>query len=69
MPTVQDPLFGLHIPSHVHGVSDELLIPKKSWSNGSAYDAKAKELAGLFVKNFEKFSQVPPEVKSAGPRV
>ena len=69
MPTTQDPLFGLHIPTHVPGVSDELLIPKKSWGSGAAYDTKARELAALFVKNFEKFNQVPAEVKNAGPRV
>jgi phosphoenolpyruvate carboxykinase (ATP) len=69
VPTTQDPLLGLHIPQHVPGVSDELLTPRKSWSNGAAYETKARELAHLFVKNFEKFTSAPPEVKSAGPRV
>lgn len=68
VPTTQDPVFGLHIPTHVPGVADELLIPKKSWNNPANYDAKAKELAALFTKNFEKFSEVPAEVKSAGPK-
>ena len=67
--TTTDPIFGLHIPSRVPGVADDLLIPKQSWSDGAAYDRKAKELAQLFVKNFEKFPQAPAEVKAAGPKV
>lgn len=28
--TVQDPIFGLHIPLHVPGVPDEVLQPKST---------------------------------------
>jgi phosphoenolpyruvate carboxykinase (ATP) len=66
--TTTDPIFGLHIPTHVPGVADDLLIPKQSWSNGADYDKKAKELAQLFVKNFEKFPQATAEIKAAGPK-
>jgi phosphoenolpyruvate carboxykinase (ATP) len=68
-PTMQDAIFGLHIPREVPGVSSELLTPRKTWSDGAAYDAKAKELAGRFVKNFERFPDATAEVKSAGPKL
>jgi len=67
--TVQDPIFGLHIPEHVPGVDPALLNPKKSWRDGSAYDVKARELAHLFAGNFEKFGAASAEVKAAGPRI
>jgi len=64
-----DPIFGLHIPQEVRGVSTELLTPRQSWSDPAAYDAKAKELAALFIKNFEKFPNAPQNVRAAGPRM
>ncbi|MCG8408597.1 MAG: phosphoenolpyruvate carboxykinase (ATP) [Phycisphaerales bacterium] len=67
--TVEDPIFGLHIPHKVPGVSPELLIPKQTWADRDAYDTKAKELAALFNKNFQKFASATPDVKAAGPRV
>jgi phosphoenolpyruvate carboxykinase (ATP) len=65
-----DPLFGLRIPQAVPGVPSRLLRPRETWSDGAAYDAQAKRLAGLFRSNFEAYaSQVPDAVKQAGPRV
>lgn len=67
--TITDPVFGLAIPSEVPGVPSELLIPKNTWADKSAYDEKAKFLAGLFVKNFEKYArEVSPEIVNAGPK-
>ena len=64
-----DPVFGMAIPKEVPGVPTEVLTPKNTWSDKAAYDEKAKYLAGLFVKNFEKFaSGVSEEVRSAGPK-
>lgn len=67
--TTPDPIFGLHIPAKVAGVSPELLHPRKTWANSTDYDQNAKELAERFIKNFEKFTSATPEVKSAGPRI
>lgn len=67
VPTQTDPIFGLHVPTAVPGVSPELLIPRKCWPDGAAYDRKAKELAALFVKNFDKFPGATPDVKAAAP--
>ena len=66
--TEAEPVFGLHIPTHVPDVPDEVLRPRNTWSDGDAYDAKATELAGMFRENFEKYAdQVGDEVRAAGP--
>lgn len=65
-----DPVFGFAIPQQCPGVPVELLNPKYTWADNNAYDEKAKYLAGLFIKNFEKFADgVTPEVSNAYPRV
>jgi phosphoenolpyruvate carboxykinase (ATP) len=67
--TVTDPIFGVAIPKEVPGVPSELLMPRNTWSDAAAYDEKAKFLAGLFVKNFEKYaSGVSEEILNAAPR-
>ena len=68
--TVMDSVFGFAIPKHVPGVPDEILIPKNTWNDKAAYDGKAKFLAGLFAKNFEKYaSGVSKEIFEAGPKL
>lgn len=66
---VQDPVFGLHIPTEVPNVPSEVLFPRNTWADGKAYDAKAQELAKLFLANFEKFADMPEEIKNAAPKV
>lgn len=67
--TQTDPIFGLAIPVTVPGVPAELLVPKNTWADKEAYDARAKTLAEFFVKNFKTYeSGVSDEIKSAGPR-
>ena len=65
--TVQDEIFGLHIPAHVPGVPDEVLIPKNTWTDKDAYAEQAKKLAQEFHKNFEKFTNASEDIKAAGP--
>jgi phosphoenolpyruvate carboxykinase (ATP) len=65
-----DPVFGFAIPQTCPGVPAELLNPKNTWTDKDAYDQKAKYLAGLFVKNFEKYSGgVHAEVLEAAPKL
>jgi phosphoenolpyruvate carboxykinase (ATP) len=68
-PTTVDPVFGLQVPKAVEGVQANVLDPRSTWSDASAYDAQAKKLASMFRENFAKFEKyVPDAVKNAGPR-
>ncbi|MCI0661611.1 MAG: phosphoenolpyruvate carboxykinase (ATP), partial [Acidobacteria bacterium] len=70
VPTEPDPIFGVHIPTSVPDVPGEVLKPRNTWKNPSAYDEKARSLAKLFKENFEQFaSGVSDEVKASGPKV
>jgi phosphoenolpyruvate carboxykinase (ATP) len=69
VPLNTDPTFGLQVPKHIAGVPDEVLNPRNTWSDKSAYDAQAKKLATMFRENFSKFEKsVAASVTEAGPR-
>jgi phosphoenolpyruvate carboxykinase (ATP) len=63
-----DPVFGLAIPTEVKDVPAEVLNPRRTWSDGAAYDAQARKLAEMFRRNFEKFGDVDAAIKNAGPK-
>jgi phosphoenolpyruvate carboxykinase (ATP) len=70
VPTTVEPVFGLHIPVSCPGVSDQLLTPRLTWSDPTAYDEKAYKLAEMFVDNFKQFADaVAPQVLLGGPLV
>ncbi len=52
---VQDPHFGLMLPQDVPGIPNEVLDPRRSWSDKTAYDKAAQDLAARFQKNFATF--------------
>jgi len=62
-----DPNFGLGVPTSVPGVPGEILDPRSTWSDGTAYDAQAKKLAEMFRKNFSRFGDTADEIRQAGP--
>jgi phosphoenolpyruvate carboxykinase (ATP) len=64
-----DPVFGLAVPQACPGVPAALLRPRDAWPDAAAYDAKARQLAGLFRANFEAYAaQTSEAVRQAGPR-
>jgi phosphoenolpyruvate carboxykinase (ATP) len=66
--TRTDAVFGVEVPVAIDGVPTELLTPRRTWSDGAAFDAQAARLADMFVRNFEQFArQVSPAVLEAGP--
>jgi phosphoenolpyruvate carboxykinase (ATP) len=70
IPLVRDPVFGFDVPAGVAGVPRELLSPRSTWSDPSAYDAQARKLATMFRENFEQYrATVPASVAAAGPVV
>lgn len=67
---IEDPIFGLQVPATCEGVPSEVLIPRNTWTDKAAYDAKAKHLAEQFVKNFAQYNDfVSDEIKKAAPKI
>jgi phosphoenolpyruvate carboxykinase (ATP) len=65
-----EPVFGFNIPSECDGIPKNILTPQKTWQNATAFDEKRIFLAGLFIKNFERFQTgVPEEIRAAGPKI
>ncbi len=64
-----DDLFGFDVPVEAPGVDASLLDPRSTWRDPEAYDAKARELATMFRRNFAKFEDAGDEIAQAGPRV
>ncbi len=63
------PVFGMEIPVECPGVPAEILDPRSTWEDKTAYDRKAKFLADLFIRNFEKYKDgVSAEVLAAAPK-
>jgi phosphoenolpyruvate carboxykinase (ATP) len=64
------PVFGMAIPRECPNVPADILNPRNTWTDMTAYDEQAKYLAGLFIKNFEKYKDgVTAEVLAAAPKV
>jgi phosphoenolpyruvate carboxykinase (ATP) len=64
----RDPIFGFEIVTEVPGVPGEILRPRNTWADKSAYDITARKLASLFNDNFKNYaSGVSEEVRAAAP--
>jgi len=62
------PVFGMAMPAECPGVPTELLHPRNTWPDKQAYDQQANEVAGWFLKNFEKYAAgVDSEILAAAP--
>ena len=67
-PMRTDENFGFAVPVAVDGVDATILNPRDTWADSHAYDAQARLLVGMFVKNFARFEEyVGADVKSASP--
>ena len=67
-PMRTDANFGFAVPLEVAGVDPRILDPRATWADPRAYDAMAKKLVGMFVRNFARFeAEAGAEVKAASP--
>jgi phosphoenolpyruvate carboxykinase (ATP) len=65
----KEPFFGLAIPAHVPGIPDEVLDPRRSWAEKTAYDHMAKHLIERFEENFAAYEDgVGEDVKAVAIR-
>jgi phosphoenolpyruvate carboxykinase (ATP) len=64
------PIFRLQIPTSCTAVPTEILNPRLTWSDKSAYDSVAADLASRFIKNFAQYADgASKEILSAAPSV
>ncbi len=64
------PTFGVLMPDSCPNVPAELLHPRNTWSDKSAYDAQCNKLAVLFNDNFKKFAEgASEEIIQAAPKL
>ena len=71
MPTKTIPYFDLAVPTELHDVDTNILDPRNTYANKSVWDTKAKDLAGRFIKNFDKFTgnALGKSLVAAGPKL
>ncbi|PKP73438.1 MAG: phosphoenolpyruvate carboxykinase (ATP) [Alphaproteobacteria bacterium HGW-Alphaproteobacteria-6] len=62
----RDPNFGFEVPVAVAGVDEVLLDPRRTWTDGAAYDAQAARLVAMFCDNFAQYAPfIDADVKAA----
>ncbi|QHJ10482.1 Phosphoenolpyruvate carboxykinase (ATP) [Paraglaciecola mesophila] len=63
------PIFNLEIPQQLGELNSDILDPRKTYSNENQWTTKATDLAGLFVDNFDKFTDTDngKSLVAAGP--
>ena len=65
-----DPHFGFAVPTAVEGVDAKILNPRDTWADKNAYDAQARKLVAMFVKNFDTFKDhVGADIMDASPQM
>ena len=69
-PSVKNEFFGFGVPTECLNVPDEIMQPRKTWSDETAYDQAELKLAIMFKKNFKQFEAgSSSEIIKAGPDV
>jgi phosphoenolpyruvate carboxykinase (ATP) len=65
------PVFNIDFPKAVAGLSQEILNPRESWANKEEYDTVARQLAQMFINNFNRFTdnEAGKALVSAGPQI
>jgi phosphoenolpyruvate carboxykinase (ATP) len=68
---LRTPYFGFHYPKSLHDVDSNILDPRQTYADVSVWDEKARDLAGRFIKNFEKFTdnEEGKALVAAGPQL
>ncbi|MBO7322870.1 MAG: phosphoenolpyruvate carboxykinase (ATP) [Bacteroidales bacterium] len=69
--TITIPMFNLEVPTALENVDTNILDPRNTYASEAEWEVKAKDLAGRFVKNFEKFTgnEAGKALVAAGPKL
>jgi len=70
-PTKKVPYFNFEVPTALPGVDPAILDPRDTYADPSEWDAKAKDLAARFIKNFKKYegNDAGKALTAAGPKL
>ena len=70
-PTKKIPYFDFEVPTELPGVDPGILDPRDTYADPAEWDAKAKDLAGRFIKNFDKYTtnDAGKALVAAGPKL
>ena len=70
-PTKKIPYFNFEVPTELPGVDSGILDPRDTYADASEWEAKAKDLAERFAKNFAKYegNEAGKALVSAGPQL
>ena len=70
-PTKKIPYFDFEVPTELPGVDTKILDPRDTYAQASEWDAKARDLAQRFIKNFVKFTsnEAGKKLVDAGPKL
>ena len=65
------PYFNFEVPTSLPGVDPKILDPRDTYKDAADWDAKAKDLAGRFIKNFFKYesNEAGKALVAAGPQL
>ncbi len=71
VPTKKIPYFNFEVPTELKGVDTGILDPRDTYADPAEWDAKAKDLAGRFIKNFVKYesNEAGKALVAAGPQL
>ncbi|MBR6218177.1 MAG: phosphoenolpyruvate carboxykinase (ATP) [Eubacterium sp.] len=70
-PTKKIPMFNFEVPTELPGVDPKILDPRDTYADASEWEAKAKDLAERFIKNFKKYetNEAGKALVAAGPQL
>ncbi len=70
-PTKNIPFFDFKVPTELPGVDPKILDPRDTYDCACKWEEKAKDLAGRFIKNFDKFTgnEAGKALVEAGPKL
>ena len=70
-PTKKIPYFNFEVPTELAGVDTGILDPRDTYADASEWEAKAKDLAERFIKNFAKYegNEAGKALVAAGPQL
>ena len=65
------PYFDFKVPTSLPGVNPDILDPRDTYATAEEWNVKAEDLAGRFIKNFEKFTynEAGKALVDAGPKI